>query len=183
MEKITPKDVIHKILIFNNANGFEELEKIQDKSFLFFLYKQLEILFEIYQLGKIDKFKKFDFIFERNDNDFKNVYKFLEEEMVINESSDTTSIYILFDELLLYRTLLFAITNHFKSVLSANGITRYPYLKNEKIKEILKNDIENIDMCLSLIISPNYEIFELEKLIQKYNYPNIDLERLYLDNF
>lgn len=109
-------------------------------------------MFEVYQLGKVKDFENFNFIFERDDNDFVDLYNLVAKEIDFDNIPDVTSIFIYFDELLSYRSLIYRLTQNFSSVLSGNTLIQYLYSKHIKIMEGSKNYIDEIDECLCFII-------------------------------
>jgi hypothetical protein len=57
------------------------------------------------------------------------------------------------------------------------GLSYSHHLKR-KLKEVIKNNVEEIDETLCLILDPTKRTLEKRELVERYNYPDVDLEML-----
>lgn len=75
------------------------------------------------------------------------------------------------------------IHNSFKSNLISEGIGNYSIGENmiEYLKQTLTMRIDWLDDILFFIIDPRKQLFNLELLIEKYNYPNVNIDEIDAD--
>ncbi|KXX71146.1 hypothetical protein [Flammeovirga sp. SJP92] len=60
------------------------------------------------------------------------------------------------------------------------GLIYSQYLQKE-LKDLIKDNLENIDNTLWLILDPKQREIEIEELTSRFNYPDVDLDKIDLD--
>lgn len=178
---ISAIELLHKFLEFKLLAEVEEWEEetLKTNPPRYYRFKQLEALFKAYELGNLKDFGTGDFISDREDEDFEMVVDNIKEEITKEiEDTSTSTIEILFEELINYRLLVSRLMNFPNQTIASNSILSFPSIKAQQINEAIKEKVVAIDKCLALIISPSRKSFTLEELQNTYEYPNIDLDEL-----
>ena len=89
----------------------------------------------------------------------------------------------LFNNLLQYRSELyrFTLTGSVGMLEGFSAGLLYSLYLQRKLNGIIKEHVEEIDETLCQLIDPKQRDFSKEELITKYNYPDVDLEKIDLE--
>lgn len=188
--EISALDLIHLFLnlksLTPNLNewNFDSLQQNTPRMFRFLQLKALSKAFKIDFQPK--SFIDGTFIEERNEDytkiieDITNNTNHSEEIRGKIEKDDLVSTFrILFN----YKQKFTTIQTFSSGVYAASGGSLYSYNIVEKSNDSMKNAISEIDSILSNLISPNNDKFTISELVKNYNYPNVDLNDIDIDNW
>lgn len=153
-------------------------------------------LFRLFQLKALFKAFKIDFnpksfidgkFIEASNLDFtkvienikNNTYHSEKIKSKIEKADLVATFKILFD----YKQKFTNIQNFSSGVYAATGGYLYSYNIVKKSNGSMKNSISEIDSILSNLISPNNDKFTISELVRHYNYPNVNLDDIDMDNW
>jgi hypothetical protein len=104
----------------------------------------------------------------------KQVYSNLPEDKLKNPG-----IHWLFQNLLGFRKEVYQFTQPEAGQFEGfDPGLQYSFLLRGKLKHKVKNDVEEIDEVLCLILDPRKRVLDKAELIAKFNYPDADLHKL-----
>lgn len=191
---LTAIDVINQFLEFQslvlNTAMWKESE-LMDNPPRLYRFNQLQALFRAFDLGQLPEFENGNFvekrpvegyqiIFDKVQKDFKNL-ELYNEIYILNLIKGRDNIrYVtdLFKRLFLYRKRLSQVLTFNSGVLAASHLYYYALLKTEELNKIINENLEPIDTIIGLIISPNNQSFSRKQLIEKFDYPDVNLSEI-----
>ena len=104
-------------------------------------------------------------------------YSAIFDSIAIEEEVDSDFQFI-FEVPLRYRIKMHQFISVKATVLEAAGINKIPLTIMSDIENKLQNDIAAIDNVLYYLLNPTGIAYSQEELETKYNYPNVDLDKI-----
>ncbi|NVK65032.1 MAG: hypothetical protein HWE22_10620 [Flavobacteriales bacterium] len=108
----------------------------------------------------------------------KELYKHLPEDRMKRQ----VDIGWMFNSLLIFRQDIY------KTAYPNGGMVEgfsvgliYSHYLQAKLKEVINDNLDDIDNTLSLILDPKQREFDVDELKSQYNYPDVDLDKIDLD--
>ena len=151
------------------------------------LYR-LQMIAAILKALKIEcsyqEFEYGEFLFEEGRQDLAGFKTRVEEnystvfETINLEDEEHSDFQFIFEVLFKYRIKLHQFICVKATVLEAAGINKIPLTIMSDIEIKLQNDIAAIDNILYYLLNPTGIVYSLEELETKYNFPNIDLDKI-----
>jgi hypothetical protein len=115
---------------------------------------------------------------ERAINKIKELYEHAPE----NRMKRPVDIGWMFNSLMNFRQEIYKVAYPTAGMLEgfSVGLIYSQYLQSE-LKGLIRENLENIDNTLWLILDPQQRDIDIEELKSKYNYPDVDLDKINLD--
>lgn len=187
--RLSALDLIHLFLELKDLTpDFSEwnIGSLQDNTSRLFRLFQLKALFKAFKIdfnpksfidGKFIEASNLDFtkVIENIKNDTNHSEKIKGK---IEKADLVATFKILFD----YKQKFTNIQNFSSGVYAAMGGYLYSYNIVKNSNASMKNSISEIDSILSNLISPNNDKFTISELVKHYNYPNVNLDDIDMDN-
>ena len=89
----------------------------------------------------------------------------------------------LFYSLLKVRKNIYELESHFNGVLAASGLYILPIILNDSMIEAIQLEKKWIDDCLLFLMNTENVKVTKQDLIEKYQFPNVDLNEIDFDYF
>lgn len=191
---LTAIDVINQFLEFQSRVSSTALWKeseFTDNLPCLYRFKQLQALFQAFDLGEFTKFESGDFVKKRPPEDYQVIYAQVQDYFkalgesnqiyFLNHLKTRDDISNLFKRLFLYRKRIHDVLTFNSGVLAAIGLHYYVYRKTEDNNQIIREKLEPFDNLIGLIISPKNCSFTKKQLIEQFFYPDVDLSEIDLE--
>ncbi|WP_457746909.1 hypothetical protein [Sulfurimonas sp.] len=88
-----------------------------------------------------------------------------------------------FAGMLEYRMKLNNVLSHNQQYFLVSHSHRYAYIQTSGINKKIKEELIEYDTFLAWLISPEKKTFTIKELEKSFNYPNVDLDQIDMDNW
>ena len=184
MEKTLLKNFLELYTLSNDTTKWSVANFAENPPRLY----RLQMIAAILKALKIEcsyqEFEYGEFIFEEGRQNLAGFKTRVEEnynavfETINLEDEEHSDFQFIFEVLLRYRIKLHQFISVKATVLEAAGINKIPLMIMSDIEDKLQNDITAIDNILYYLLNPTRIAYSQEELIKKYNYPNVDLNKI-----
>lgn len=137
--------------------------------------------------GSYQEFEYGQFLYEEGRQDLAGFKTKVEEnysaifDSIAIEEEEDSDFQFIFEVLLRYRIKMHQFISVKATVFEAAGINKIPITIMSDIENKLQKDIAAIDNILCYLLNPTRIAYTLEELQTKYNYPDIELDRIDLE--
>jgi len=181
---VTTKDILRIFLellsLSENIDEWSE-ENFEDNEPRLLRFQQLMALLKAFNIPTdIHSFVNGSFI-----NGLDKRYDKIREYMMRNNHTKYTVGNILGDDIdlafaymLEYRIKLNKALTHNQQILLASHSMRYAYFQVSFMDRAIKENLEEYDKFLAWIISPENENIPMEKMVESFGYPDVDMSEI-----
>ncbi len=192
----TSKELLYKILEFQGMtsdNGRWNEKSLRKDSYRFYMFKEIASLMKAFKIGDdINDFFSFDFIRRRDSVDYKPIIEQIKsfeeyekkefgQSILKNQALHEYSVFefeFAFSILLDFRIFLEKVLNYRIMEAGSNTVFYSAHIMGNLIKSINKEAVNEIDRMLVLIIDPKMNKFKKHELIERFDFPDVDLKEL-----
>lgn len=155
--------------------------RLQDNPPRFYRFKRLQAFFEAFELGDIREFAEGTFILKRKIRDYASLIKRMKSELKTitkfrkGEEITLHEIAFLFARLLAYRKRWDDVTGFSSGLMACSAKYRYAFYKIDQVNSQIRDSTSPINDILTFIMSPEKKNIGKEELVERFDYPDVDL--------
>jgi hypothetical protein len=184
MEKVLLKYFLELYTLSNDTSKWSVTNFAKNPPRLYRLQMIAAVLKALEIEGSYEEFEYGEFLFEEGRQNLAGFKTKVEEnysvifETINLEDEEHSDFQFIFEVLFKYRIKMHQFISIKATVLEATGINKIPLTIMSDIENKLQNDIAAIDNVLYYLLNPTGIVYSLEDLETKYNFPNIDLDKI-----
>jgi hypothetical protein len=184
MEKTLLKNFLGLYTLSNDTSKWSAANFAKNPPRLYRLQMIAAVLKALKIEGSYQEFEYGQFLYDEGRQDLAGFKTRVEEnystifETINLEDEENSDFQFIFEVLLRYRIKLHQFISVKATVLEAAGINKIPLTIMSEIENKLQNDIAAIDNILCYLLNPKGMAYSIEELKTKFNYPNVDLDKI-----
>jgi hypothetical protein len=184
MEKTLLKNFLELYTLSNDTSKWSAANFAKNPPRLYRLQMIAAVLKALKIEGSYQEFEYGQFLYDEGRQDLAGFKTRVEEnystifETINLEDEENSDFQFIFEVLLRYRIKLHQFISVKATVLEAAGINKIPLTIMSEIENKLQNDIAAIDNILCYLLNPTGMAYSIEELKTKFNYPNVDLDKI-----
>jgi hypothetical protein len=184
MEKVLLKNFLELYTLSNDTSKWSAANFAKNPPRLYRLQMIAAVLKALKIEGSYEEFEYGEFLFEERRQDLVGFKTKVAEnysaifDSINFEDEEHSDFQFIFEVLFKYRIKMHQFISVKATVMEAAGINEIPLTIISDIEIKLQKDIAGIDNILYYLINPTGITYSLEELKTKFNYPDIDLDKI-----